>query len=86
MLLNLAGKHPQNKTVKIGKRRSKLKPQGCDLVSPKNSSLGRIHASPEGLLRQWAHPRLARIQARANFVVQRPQPNRLTNRPYRMRI
>ena len=31
-------------------------------------------------------PRLARGQAQANFVVQQPRPNRLTNRPYRMRI
>jgi hypothetical protein len=69
MLLNLAGKHPQNKIIKTGKRGSKLKPQGRDLVSPKNSSPERIHASAEGLLRQWAHPRLARSQARANFVV-----------------
>jgi hypothetical protein len=51
-----------------------------------NSSPGRIHASPEGLLSQWAHPWLARSPAWANFVVQRPWPNCLTNRPYHMRI
>jgi hypothetical protein len=51
-----------------------------------NSSPGRIHASPEGLLRQWAHSRLARSPARAGFVVKQPWPNRLTNRPYRMHI
>jgi hypothetical protein len=63
--------------VKTGKHSSKLKPHlPRDAISSrpsptssKNSSPGRIHASPEGLLRQWAHPRLARGQARANFVV-----------------
>jgi hypothetical protein len=89
----MAGKHLQNKpqrlvsTVQVKASSTK----GRDLASPKpglgrNSSPGRIHASPEGLLRQWAHPQLARSPARANFVVQRPRPNRLTNRPYRMRI
>jgi hypothetical protein len=28
-------------------------------ASGKNSRPGRIHASPEGLLKQWAHPQLA---------------------------
>jgi hypothetical protein len=51
-----------------------------------NSSPGRIHASPEGPLSQQTHPRLARSLARADFVVQRPWPNRLTSRPYRMLI
>jgi hypothetical protein len=51
-----------------------------------NSSPRRIHASPEGPLSQQAHPWLARSPARAHFVVQRPWPNRLTSRPYRMRI
>jgi hypothetical protein len=51
-----------------------------------NSSPGRIHASPEGLLRQWAHPRLSRSPARAGFVVKQPWPNRLTNRPHRRHI
>ena len=46
----------------------------------------RIHASPEGLLKQRAHPRLAQSPARAGFVVKQPWPNRLTNRPYRRRI
>jgi hypothetical protein len=46
----------------------------------------RIHASPEGLLKQWAHPRLARSPARVGFIVKQPWPNRLTNRPYRRRI
>jgi hypothetical protein len=52
----------------------------------RNSSPRRIHALPEGLLRQWAHPRLARGPARAGFVEKQPWPNRLTNRPYRRRI
>jgi hypothetical protein len=88
MLLNLAGKHLQNKpqrlisTVEVKASSTK----GRDLASGGNSSPGRLHAFSEGLLRQWAHPRLARSQARANFVVQRPRPNRLTNRPYHMRI
>jgi hypothetical protein len=55
-------------------------------ASGRNNSPGRIHASPEGLLRQWPHPRLAQSPAWANFVVQRPRPDRLTNRPYRMLI
>jgi hypothetical protein len=65
--------------------------KGRNLASPepglgRNSSPGRIHASPEGLLRRWAHPRLARSTARAGFVVKQPWPNRLANRPYRRRI
>jgi hypothetical protein len=55
-------------------------------VSSRNSSPRRIHASPEGLLKQRAHPRLARSPARAGFVVKQPWPNRLTNRPCRRRI
>jgi hypothetical protein len=64
-----------------------------DAISPRpspalggNSSTRRIHALPEGLLKQRAHPRLARSPARACFVVKQPWPNRLTNRPYRRRI
>jgi hypothetical protein len=65
--------------------------KGRNLASPDpasggNSSPGRIHASPEGLLRQRAHPRLAQGPARAGFVEKQPWPNRLTNRPYRRRI
>jgi hypothetical protein len=79
-------KTSSKQTVKAGKHSSKLKPHlPRDAISSrpsptsgKNSSPGRIHASPEGLHRQWAHPRLARGQARANFVVQQPRPNRLT--------
>jgi hypothetical protein len=51
-----------------------------------NSSPGRIHASPEGPLSQQTHPRLTRSPARADFVMQRPRLDRLTNRPYCMRI
>jgi hypothetical protein len=55
-------------TVKAGKHSAKLKPHlprdtissRLSPASGKNSSPGRIHASPEGLLRQRAHPRLAR--------------------------
>jgi hypothetical protein len=46
----------------------------------------QIHASPEGLLRKRAHPRLTRGLARASFDDEQPWPNRLTNRPYRRRI
>jgi hypothetical protein len=65
--------------------------KGRNLTSPSlasggNSSPRRIHASPEGLLRQWAHPRLAQSPARAGFVEKQPWPNRLTNQPYHRRI
>jgi hypothetical protein len=46
----------------------------------------RIHASPEGLLKQRAHPRLARGPARTGFTVKQPWPDRLANRPYRRSI
>jgi hypothetical protein len=51
-----------------------------------NSSPRRVHASPEGLLRQRAPPQLSRGPARAGFVVKQPWPDRLTNRPLRSRI
>jgi hypothetical protein len=51
-----------------------------------NSGPRRIHASPEGLLRRQAPPRLSRGPARAGFVVKQPWPYRLTNRPLRRRI
>jgi hypothetical protein len=38
-------------------------------ASGKNSSPVRIHGSPEGLLRQWVHPRFARGKTGVNFVV-----------------
>jgi hypothetical protein len=61
-------KTSSKQTIKTGKHNSKLKPHlPRDAISSrprpaagKNSSPGRIHASPEGLLRQRAHPRLAR--------------------------
>jgi hypothetical protein len=55
-------------------------------ASGRSSSHRRVHASPEGLLRQRAPPRLSRSPARAGFVVKQPWPNRLTNRPRRRRI
>jgi hypothetical protein len=51
-----------------------------------NSSPKRVHASPEGLLRQRAPPRHSQGPARAGFVVKQPWPDRLTNRPLRRRI
>jgi hypothetical protein len=48
-----------------------------------SSSPRRVHASPEGLLRQRAPPRLSRSPARAGFIVKQPWPDRLTNRPLR---
>jgi hypothetical protein len=55
-------------------------------ASGRNSRPGRIHASPEGLLKQRAHPRLARGPARAGFAVKQPWPDRLANRSYRRSI
>jgi hypothetical protein len=51
-----------------------------------SSSPRRVHASPEGLLRQQAPPRLSRSPAQASFVVKQPWLDRLTNRPLRRRI
>jgi hypothetical protein len=51
-----------------------------------NCSPGRSYVSPEGLLKQWTHPRHARGPTRAGFVEKQPWPNRLSNRPYRRRI
>jgi hypothetical protein len=55
-------------------------------ASGRNSGPRRIHASPEGLLRRQAPPRLSRGPARAGFVVKQPWPYCLTNRPLRRRI
>jgi hypothetical protein len=55
-------------------------------ASGRNSTPRRIHASPEDLLKQRAHPRLARGPARAGFTVKQPWPDRLANRPYRRSI
>jgi hypothetical protein len=46
----------------------------------------RTHASPEGLLKQRAHLRLARGLARVGFAVKQPLPDRLANRPYHRSI
>jgi hypothetical protein len=70
-------KTSSKQTVKTSKHGSKLKPHlPRDAISSrpspasgKNSSPGQIHASPEGLLTQWAHPWLARGQPRENFIV-----------------
>jgi hypothetical protein len=64
-------------TIKTSKPGSKLRPHlprdaipsHLSPASGKNSSPVRIHGSAEGPLRQWAHPRLARGKAWANFVV-----------------
>jgi hypothetical protein len=50
------------------------------------SSPRQVHASPEGLLRQRAPPRLSRGPARAGFVVKHPWPDRLTNEPLHRHI
>jgi hypothetical protein len=93
-LLNSAGNHHQHKLQKPDVRNSG---QGYvhsrDTISPRpspasgsNSRPRQIHASPEGLLKQRAHLRLARGPARAGFAVKQPWPDRLANRPYRRSI
>jgi hypothetical protein len=93
-LLNSTGNHHQHKLQKPDRRNSG---QGSvhsrDTVSPRpspasgrNSRTRRIHASPEGLLRQRAHLRLARGPARTGFAVKQPWPDRLANRLYRRSI
>jgi hypothetical protein len=52
-------------------------------ASGRNSRPRQIHASPEGLLKQRAHLRLARGPARAGFAEKQPWPDRHANRPYR---
>jgi hypothetical protein len=52
-------------------------------ASGRNSGPRRIHASPEGLLRRQAPPRLSQGAARAGFVEKQPWPYRVTNRPLR---
>jgi hypothetical protein len=71
----------QAKTSSTRRTRSYLSP-----ALGRNSGPKRIHASPEGLLRRQAPPRLSRGPARAGFVVKQPWPYRLTNRPLRRRI
>jgi hypothetical protein len=63
---NHGWKTSSKQTIKTGKHSSKIHlPRDAILSRPspasgKDSSPGWIHASPEGLLRQQAHPRLAR--------------------------
>jgi hypothetical protein len=93
-LLNSAGNHYQHKLQKPDGCNSG---QGSvhlrDTISPRpspasgrNSRPRRIHVSPEGLLKQRVHLRLARGPARAGFAVKQPWPDRLANRPYRKSI
>jgi hypothetical protein len=55
-------------------------------ASGRNSRPRQIHASPEGLLKQQTHLRLARGPARAGFAEKQPWPDRYANRPYRRSI
>jgi hypothetical protein len=55
-------------------------------ASGKDSRPRRIHVSPEGLLKQRAHLRLAQGRARAGFTEKQPWPDRHANRPYRRSI
>jgi hypothetical protein len=55
-------------------------------ASGKGSRPRRIHASPEGLLKQRTHLRLARGLARTGFAEKQPWPDRYANRPYRRGI
>jgi hypothetical protein len=55
-------------------------------ASGRNSRPRQIHASPEGLLKQRTHLRLARGPARAGFAEKQPWPDRYANRPYRRSI
>jgi hypothetical protein len=93
-LLNSAGNHHQHKLQRPDGRDSgqgsvhsrdtiSLRPS---LASGRNSRPRRIHASPEGLLKQRAHLRLVRGPARAGFAVKQPWPDRHANRPYRSSI
>jgi hypothetical protein len=93
-LLNTAGNHHQHKlqrlmgTIQVKasftqgarSRLARAQPQAGTVVPDES------YVSPEGLLRQWAHPRHARGPTRAGFVEKQPWPNRLSNRPYRRRI
>jgi hypothetical protein len=93
-LLNSAGNHHQHKLQRPdGRNSGQGSVHSRDTISPRpspassrNSRPRRIHASPEGLLKQRAYPRLARGPARAGFAVKQPWPDRLANRPYRRSI
>jgi hypothetical protein len=93
-LLNSVGNHHQHKLQRpdgCNTGQSSVHSRGT--ISPRPSpASGRnnrprwIHASPEGLLKQRAHLRLARGPARACFAEKQPWPDRLANRPYRRSI
>jgi hypothetical protein len=93
-LLNSAGNHHQHKLQRPdGRNTGQSSVHSRDTISPRlsptsgrNSRPRWIHASPEGLLKQWALLRLARGPARAGFTVKQPWPDRLANRPYRRSI
>jgi hypothetical protein len=55
-------------------------------ASGRNSRPKQIHASPEGLLKQRTHLRLAQGLARAGFTEKQPWPDRYANLPYRRSI
>jgi hypothetical protein len=55
-------------------------------ASGMNSRPRQIHASPEGLLKQRAHLRLARGPVRAGFAEKQPWSDRLASRPDRRSI
>jgi hypothetical protein len=55
-------------------------------ASGRNNRPRQIHTSPEGLLKQRTHLRLARGPARAGFAEKQPWPDRYANRPYRRSI
>jgi hypothetical protein len=93
-LLNSAGNHHQHKLQKPdGRNSGQGSVHSRDTISPRpspasgrNSRPRRIHASPESLLKQRAHLRLARGPARAGFAVKQPWLDRLANRPYHRSI
>jgi hypothetical protein len=93
-LLNSAGNRHQHKLQRPdGCNTGQSSVHSRDTTSPcpspasgRNSRLTWIHASPEGLLKQRAHPRLARGPVRAGFAVKQPWPDHLANRPYRRSI
>jgi hypothetical protein len=93
-LLNSVGNHHQHKLQRPdGRNTGQSSVHSRDMISPRpipasgrNSRPRRINASPEGLLKQRVHLRLARGPARAGFTVKQLWPDRLANRPYRRNI
>jgi hypothetical protein len=92
--LNSAGNHHQHKLQRPdGRITGQSSVHSRDAISPhpspasgRNSRPRWIHASPEGLLKQRAHLRLARGPVRAGFAVKQPWSDCLANRPYRRSI